>query len=212
MRRFLWALCGIICASASACALDRNAFTFTHYDLQVRVEPGTQTIDVSGAVTLRNDSPTQQRAAVLQISSSLTWRSVTAEGKPLQQTTHDYTSDIDHTGALREAVVALPREIASKATIELQIAYAGTIPVDTTRLTRIGTPAQVAARTDWDRISADFTAVRGIGYVTWYPISTEAVSLGDGNAVFETIAAWKARQADSSAKIRMTVVSSGPPP
>jgi aminopeptidase N len=211
MRRLFWALCVIVCAT-SAVALDRNAFTFTHYDLQVRVEPAKQSIDVTGTVTLRNDSSAPQRTAVLQVSSSLEWHSVATAGKQLQLTTHDYTSDIDHTGALSEAVVKLPREIAPRTTIDLQIAYAGTIPADTTRLTRIGTPPQVAARTDWDRISPDFTAVRGVGYVTWYPISTEAVSLGDGNAVFQAIATWKARQAQSNAKIRVTVASSGPAP
>src|SRR5581483_1169093 len=211
MRRFSWALCVIVCA-ISASALDRNAFTFTHYDLQLRVESARQSLDVTGTLTLRNDSSTPQRAAVLQISSSLQWRSVTLAGKQLQLTTHDYTSDIDHTGTLSEAVVTLPREIAPRTSIDLEIAYSGTIPADTTRLTRIGTSAELAARTDWDRISSDFTAVRGVGYVTWYPISTEAVSLGDGNAVFKAIADWKARQAESSARIRLTAITAGSTP
>ncbi|MBV9086184.1 MAG: hypothetical protein JOY79_01750, partial [Acidobacteriaceae bacterium] len=212
MKRLVWALLAFMIAAPPAFSLDRHAFTFTRYDLQVRVDPAKQTIDVTGTLTLRNDGTTPQRAAALQISSSLDWHSVMADSKPLQYTTHEYTSDIDHTGALREAVVNLPLEIPPKGTVELQIAYAGTVPADTTRLTRIGTPPQMAARTDWDRISPDFTAVRGVGYVAWYPIATEAVSLGDGNAVFQAVADWKARQADSSAKIRLTVASSGVAP
>ena len=57
----------------------------------------------------------------------------------------------------------------------------------------MGAPADVAARNDWDEISDPFTAVRGLGYVTWYPVAIEAVSLSDGNAVFDAIARWKYR-------------------
>jgi hypothetical protein len=35
--------------------------------------------------------------------------------------------------------------------------------------------------------------VRGLGYVAWYPVAIEAVSLSDGNAVFDAIARWKHR-------------------
>ena len=48
-------------------------------------------------------------------------------------------------------------------------------------------------RNDWDQISDSFTAVRGLGYVVWYPVAIEAVSLSDGNAVFDAIARWKHR-------------------
>src|SRR5262252_2018225 len=92
-------------------ALDREAFTFTHYDLNVRVEPEQQRLGVRGRVTLRNDSAVPQKHAVMQISSSLAWRSIQAEGKSLQFVMQPYTSDIDHTGALSEAIVTLPREI-----------------------------------------------------------------------------------------------------
>ena len=45
---------------------------------------------------------------MLQISSSLDWRSIRAGGKQLQFVSQPYTSDIDHTGALSEAIVTLP--------------------------------------------------------------------------------------------------------
>ena len=55
-------------------ALDREAFTFTNYDLNVRVEPEQQRLAVRGKITLRNDSSAPQKNLTLQISSSLKWR------------------------------------------------------------------------------------------------------------------------------------------
>ena len=76
-----------------------------------------------------------------------------------------YTSDIDHTGSLSEAVVTLAKQIAPSTSLTLEIAYEGTIPLDATRLTRIGVPEDSARHTDWDQIGKAFTAVRGVGYV-----------------------------------------------
>ncbi len=112
---------------------------------------------------------------------------------PLQWLGDNYTSDIDHTGSLSEAIVTLPKEVAPAATVTLDVQYGGTITPDATRLTRMGAPADVAARNDWDQISDPFTAVRGLGYVAWYPVAIDAVSLSDGNAVFDAIARWKHR-------------------
>jgi hypothetical protein len=131
---------------------------------------------------------------VLQISSSLDWRAIRAGDKLLQFVTQPYTSDIDHTGSLSEAIVTLPQEIAPHATIDLNIAYEGVIALDTTRLERIGTPKDVARNSDWDRIDEDFSAVRGVGYVTWYPIATESANLSEGNDLSEVLARWNSRE------------------
>src|ERR1700677_1973823 len=168
----------VFCASAANLfSIDREAFTFTSYDLNIRVEPEQQRLGVRGKITLRNDSATPQKVAVLQISSSLDWRSIKAGDKLLAFVAQPYTSDIDHTGTLSEAIVTLPDAVAPKGMVELEIAYEGVIVLDTTRLTRIGTPESTASSTDWDHISTKFTAVRGAGYVAWYPIATEAASL-----------------------------------
>src|SRR5277367_185075 len=172
-------------AAANALSLDREAFTFTKYELDVRVEPGQQRLGVRGKITLRNDSATPQKIAVLQISSSLDWRSIRANGKQLQFVSQPYTSDIDHTGVLSEAIVTLPEAVPPKGTVDLEIAYEGIIVLDATRLTRIDTPESIANSTDWDQISAKFTAVRGAGYVAWYPIATEAGSLSEGASAFD---------------------------
>ncbi len=62
----------------------------------------------------------------------------------MQFVTQPYTSDIDHTGGLSEAIVTLPQAVAPQATVELEIAYEGVIVLDATRLTRIGTPEDAA--------------------------------------------------------------------
>src|SRR6202162_3455325 len=110
----------ILCTAVNAFSLDREAFTFTSYDLNVRVEPGQQRLGVRGKITLRNDSATPQKIAVLQISSSLSWLSIRTTGKQLQYVSQPYTSDIDHTGALSEAIVTLPEAVPPKRSVNLE--------------------------------------------------------------------------------------------
>jgi hypothetical protein len=194
---------GVLCISVvNAFSLDREAFTFTNYDLDVRIEPEQQRLGVRGKITLRNDSATPQKIAVLQVSSSLDWRSIRAGDQAVQFVTQTYTSDIDHTGALSEAIVTLPQPVAPKGTIELEIAYEGVILLDATRLTRIGTPEAAAKSSDWDQITAKFTAVRGAGYVAWYPMATEMADLSEGQGLSEVLGRWKAREADSKMEVR----------
>jgi hypothetical protein len=202
--RSLIFLC-VLCASGVNCfSLDREAFTFTSYDLNVQIEPEQHRLGVRGKMTLRNDSSTPQKIAVLQISSSLDWRSIKIGDKPVQFVAQPYTSDIDHTGGLSEAIITLPQPVAPKGTIELEIGYEGVIVLDATRLTRIGTPEDVAASTDWDQIDTKFTAVRGAGYVAWYPIATESANLSEGNDLFEVLGRWKAREGGSKMHLHVS--------
>ena len=182
--------------AVSAAALDREAFTFTKYDLEIRLEPEQQRLGARGKITLRNDSAQPQKVAVLQISSSLDWRSIKVDGKAVQIVSQGYTSDIDHTGALSEAIVTLPAEIKPKDSVEVEVGYEGTIPLDATRLTRAGVPEEIAKHTSWDQISVSFTAVRGAGYVAWYPIATESANFSEGE-LFQVVDRWKAREAES---------------
>ncbi len=200
-------LCALCASAVNAFSLDREAFTFTNYDLNVRVEPEQQRLGVRGKITLRNDSATSQKIAVLQISSSLDWRSIKAGGKQLQFVSQPYTSDIDHTGALSEAVVTLLEAVPPKASVDLEIAYEGVIVLDATRLTRVGTPETTAHSADWDQISAKFTAVRGAGYVAWYPIATEAADISESTNLFDVLGRWKAREAGSPMHLQIAVSS-----
>jgi hypothetical protein len=207
MKNFLCILC-FLCGFHSALALDRNAFTFTNYDLKVQVTPSTRSLEAQGRITLRNDTTQPQRNPVLQISSTLQWHSITISGKPVEYLSESYRSDIDHTGALSEAVITLPTPIPPQASVGLEVSYSGKVSLDTTRLTRIGVPAEIAANSDWDHISESFTAVRGIGYVAWYPIATEAASLSEGSHVFQTTNAWKFRESHSVMRILLCQLGS----
>ncbi|MGO9864685.1 MAG: hypothetical protein ACLPLR_13825 [Terriglobales bacterium] len=203
--KLLCVLCVLCGSSFSAVALDREAFTIAKYDLQVSVEPEQQRLGARGKITLRNDSAQPQKIAVLQISSSLNWRSIRVDGKPVQYVSQPYTSDIDHTGGLSEAIVTLPAEIKPKDSVEIEVGYEGVIPLDATRLTQIGVPEEVAKRSSWDQIGQIFTAVRGAGYVAWYPIATESADFSEGNSLFEVVDRWKAREAGSEFKARITM-------
>jgi len=205
-------LLGVLLAASAAhlYSLDRNAFTITSYRLDAQVDRNSHVLVVAGRLILRNDSKVAQKNASLQVSSQLDWNGIGTDAKPiacdcavwppeqeLEWTRQNYTSDIDHTGSLSEAIVNLPRAVAPGASLALDVQYGGRITADATRLTRMGVPQEIALRNDWDQISEAFTAVRGLGYVVWYPVSMDAVSMSDGNAVGAAIAAWKVRHRGS---------------
>jgi hypothetical protein len=210
-------LCMLAGFSLSTWALDRDAFTFTAYEVEARVDARSQGFEARARLTLRNDSSAPQRALALQISSTLAWKSVRAGNVQQTYVAQPYFTDIDHSGSVAEAIVTLAREVPPQGTVELNVSYGGIIPLDTTRLTRIGTPAQVAARSDWDRISESFTAVRGVGYVAWYPVAMPAVNLSEPGAYSQAMGAWKARHARSTMKLaitagaQQTVITNGRP-
>jgi len=165
---------------------------------------------VRGKITLRNDSADSQKDLALQISSTLDWRSIQIGGKGVEFVTHEYTSDIDHTGSLSEAIVTLPQAVPPKGTVELHIGYEGVIPLDASRLKRIGVPEDKAKHTDWDQINKSLTAVRGIGYVVWYPVAMESADLSEGNSVFDALGRWKAREAEADLQIKLTLSRDSP--
>jgi hypothetical protein len=205
-RLFRQLLIVTLTLSSAGFALDRNAFTFTKYDMEIRVAPDEQEIAARGKITLRNDTDKPQSEVTLQVSSSLDWRMIQLNGKDLPYVDEAQTTDIDHTGKVTEAVVTLPSPVAPKASVTLDVGYSGTIPLDATRLTRRDVPANQAQASDWDRVSAAFTGVRGVGHVIWYPISVDPANLGD-NTLFSTIAQWQAREAQASMSARLCWIS-----
>ena len=58
----LCVLCGLL---VQAYALDREAFAFTNYNLDVRVEPEQQRLAVRGKISLRNDSAAARCTSLL---------------------------------------------------------------------------------------------------------------------------------------------------
>ena len=208
LNLYLCILC-VLCGSAFA--LDREAFTFSDYKLNLQIDPLQHALAVTGTVTLRNDSGTPQKNAVLQISSSLDWQSIKLAGKPVLSTIHPYESDVDHTGSLSEAVISFQQPIGPAQSVTLEVAYAGKIEPDGTRLERIGTPKPDALASDWDGISSDFTAFRGAGYVAWYPISQTAVNLDEPAALSRALWQWRWRERAANLELHVQIAPATDP-
>ncbi|MFL6301272.1 MAG: hypothetical protein ACJ71N_11780, partial [Terriglobales bacterium] len=71
MNFFLKFLCvlSVLCGFHSyAAAINREAFTFTDYNLTAHLDPGFHVLRSTGTITLRNDSDKPEDIAVLQIS------------------------------------------------------------------------------------------------------------------------------------------------
>ena len=183
---------------------EREALTFTSFDMDVHLRPAAQRIAVRALLTVRNDGHSPLAHIPLQISSSLDWETIRLAGRDVAFTVATLNSDVDHTGQLHEAAVALASPLAPGATLELDVTYSGTIPQSAQRLTTIGTPNDAALHTDWDSIGVDFTGLRGFGNVVWYPASSVPVILGDGARVFDEIGEHKLRIADAHFRLTLT--------
>src|SRR5262249_904388 len=120
-------------------------------------------------------------------------------------------SDIDHTGAVSEAIVTLAKDVPPEQSVALEIGYEGIIPLDTMRLMRIGVPQEQARHSDWDQISKSFTAVRGTGYVVWYPVAMAAANISEGSNLFETLGRWKAQESEAYMSIQFIHSGEGEP-
>ena len=191
----------------------REAITFTAYTLDVHLAPAqTLELSVQAHVTLRNDGPLALAAIPLQLSSTLNFDDVAADGKHLAFTQQQLPSDADHTGQVHEAAIVLTRPLAPAATITLSIAYSGRVAPSTARLEAIGTPAEIAARSDWDQISEEFTGLRGFGDVLWVPTSAVSVSLGEGATVFAEIGRQKLQNQSAIVAMHVTEEFTGDGP
>jgi hypothetical protein len=113
-------------------------------------------------------------------------------------------SDIDHSGALREAVIPLARPLGPQESLSLDLTYEGTAALSANRLEQIGTPADIAEASDWDRVSEEFVGLRGFGNVAWYPVASVPVALGDGAKFFTEAAAERQRQSQATVTMRVT--------
>jgi hypothetical protein len=182
----------------------REAITYTAYDLEIHLTPQQHTISVRARVTVHNDSDRPLSVVPVQLSSALNFEDIAHDGRRLKFGQQTINSDVDHTGQLHEAVIELPQPLAPHGDLSLDIVYSGTIEPSARRLEQLGTPADIAAQTDWDEISADFVGLRGFGNVVWYPVSSAPVLLGDGAKVFTEIAAQKSRQAAATMRMRVS--------
>src|ERR1044071_9522676 len=98
--KFTGVLCFVSCLlvglSVPAHAIDREAFTFTKYNLDIRIEPEQQRFAVRGKIVLRNDSTSPKKSLPRKFPPSRIGRPIGVEAKPVQFVSQPYTSDIDH--------------------------------------------------------------------------------------------------------------------
>ena len=69
---------------------------------------------------------------------------------------------------------------------------------------QIGTPADVAEASDWDRVADEFVGLRGFGNVAWYPVASVPVALGDGAKFFSEAAEERQRQSQAMVTMKVT--------
>jgi len=186
---------------------ERTAVAYTGFDFDVRLRPAESHIAVRALITVRNDSKTPLAHLPLQLSSTLDWEQIRLNGTSTPFTIGVLNSDADHTGQLHEAVVTLPTALAPGASEQLDVTYSGTVAESVKRLQAIGTPDDVASHSDWDRITTDFTGLRGFGNVVWYPVSSVPVILGDGARLFDEIGSHKLHLAGTHFRLALTIES-----
>ncbi len=184
---------------------EREALTFTEFNMDVHLRTAEHEIAVRALITVRNDGKAPLAHVPLEISSSLHWERIRAAAGDALYTIATLNSDIDHTGQLHEAAVKLATPLAPGASLQLDVTYSGTIPQSAQRLLAIGTPEDVALHTDWDAIDTDFTGLRGFGNVVWYPASAAPVILGDGARVFDEMGEHKLRMAGAHFFLHLTL-------
>ena len=184
---------------------ERNALTYTDFDFDVRIRPAESHLAVRALITVRNDSKSPLAHLPLQLSSDLNWELIRVNGQQMPFTGAVLNSDADHTGQLHEAVVTLTTPLAPGGSQQLDVTYSGVIQGSTKRLLAIGTPEEVASHSDWDRITTNFTGLRGFGNVVWYPVSSVPVILGDGARLFDEIGTHKLRLTGAHFRLALTV-------
>ena len=190
---------------------DRAAVHITRYDLDIRLVPASSRLTGRARLTIRNTSDNPLPRIALQISSSLTWQSVSVQGIPQPLAQHLLDTDADHTGRARELILTLPKPLAPGESLMLDTFYSGTVAAGSERLERLGASSSQALQTDWDAVTPDATALRGFGNVLWFPVASQQVFLQDGTLV-PAIGRQRMEHADTTVGLRLSVEYSSDPP
>ena len=191
---------------------EREAVTFTAYDLDLHLTPASAGIEAHANFTIRNDGKVPLTRVAVQLSSTLVWETLRLRSGGAAFVQHRINTDADHTGVAREAVLTLPAPLAPGASTELTAIYSGSIPPSGERLARIGAPEDKSLEADWDTIATASTALRGYGDVLWYPAAGAPVFLGDGAKLFDSVGRAKLRHQSAAVRLRLTVNYNGDAP
>ena len=97
---------------------ERQAVTFTAFDMDVHFRPEVHQIAVRAHLVTRNDGKTPLAHIPLQLSSQLNWERIRVDGRDIAFQVATLNADSDHTGQLHEAAVplALPLRPAPAST------------------------------------------------------------------------------------------------
>lgn len=189
----------------------RSATRITRYDLDVRLVPADSQLTGRAKMTIRNISENPLPRLAVQISSTLTWQSVSVQGSALPVAQHLLDTDADHTGRARELIVTLPKPLAPGESVAVDAFYSGTLAANGGRLERLGASSAQALQTDWDAITPNATALRGFGNVLWFPIAAPQLFLQDGSLV-PAIGRERLDHADTPVSLRLSVEFGGEAP
>ena len=184
---------------------ERSALAFTSYNMDVRLRPFEQHIEVRAQIVVRNTGKTPLVHIPLQLSSSLTWDRIRLNGHDVPFQVATLNSDADHTGQLREAAITPAVPLPPGVTAQVDVTYSGKIAQNAQRLLAVGAPDDVAAHSDWDQITSDFTGLRGFGNVLWYPTASVPVILGDGARLFDEMDQHKLHLSGTQFALHLTV-------
>lgn len=190
---------------------ERGALVFTAYDLDLHLNTTENSLAARVRLTARNGGTKPLAELPLQISSSMKWESARlvrgTELVTLPLVQHVVKTDLDHTGAMAEAVLHLPEPLAAGESVNLDVFYAGKV-----EQTAGAQSSMAIEATEWDRISDDFTGLRGFGNVLWYPVSEPPAFLGDGNRVYDLMGRDRLATQQARVKARLAVEYEGDPP
>jgi hypothetical protein len=184
---------------------DRQAVTFTSFDMDVHLRPEVHQIAIRALLTIRNDGKGPLAHIPLQLSSSINWERIRVQGKDIRFQVVTLNADSDHTGQLHEAAVPLDQPLAPGSSVQIDATYSGSVTPSAQRLIAIGAPEDVALHSDWDQIDTEFTGLRGFGNVVWYPVSAVPVILGDGARLFDQMGEHKLRLSGAQFRLHLTI-------
>src|SRR5580692_6140099 len=100
---------------------EREAVTFTEFNMDVHLRSAEHEIAVRAFITVRNDGKSPLAHVPLEISSALHWERIRVAAHDALYTIATRNSDTDHTGQLHEAAVKLATPLAPGATLRLDV-------------------------------------------------------------------------------------------
>ena len=123
---------------------ERQAVTFTAFDMDVHLRPEVHQIAVRARLTVRNDGKTPLAHIPLQLSSQLNWERIRVDGNDVPfrwpRLMRTPTTPVNCTRP-RSRSLSLSRPAP---VLTLDVTYSGTITPSAQRLIAIGTPEDVA--------------------------------------------------------------------